>query len=392
MKEIEFSVMADSAAAIQPLLNQFTAEHQVRVRLRLLAWDTAWPDLVNVAFHGRGPDLSEIGSTWLGDFIAMNALRPFSDPEVAALGGAEGFLPTAWRGVHLIGQPDTWAIPWFGGARLLFYRRNLLQQAGLDEHTAFQTANQLDRILAQLQAAGVSIPWIAPTAPTHATLLNLASWVWEAGGDFISPDGRRTLLNQPETRAGLRAYFALGRFLAPEVRRLNDLEADRQFLHTPEAAMTISGSWLFDQAEPGLKEQLGVALPPGASFVGGSHLVVWQHTLHPEPALQLIRFLTRPSVQVAYSQRVGLLPAVLEALRAPPYATDPWWQVVRQGVQTGRTFPATRAWGVIEDHLAIEFGELWNEVLTTPQLNLDAAIARRVEPLASRLDLALEQA
>ena len=41
--------MADSPAAIRPLLDEFEAEHGVRVRLRLLTWDTAWSDLVKVA-------------------------------------------------------------------------------------------------------------------------------------------------------------------------------------------------------------------------------------------------------------------------------------------------------------------------------------------------------
>ena len=122
-QEVELSIMADSPAAIRPLLNQFEAEHGVRVRLRLLAWDTAWSDLVKVALYGDGPDVSEIGSTWLGDLVAMNALRPFGEAEIAALGRPGAFLPSAWQGGRLAGQTQTWAIPWLAGARLVFWRR-----------------------------------------------------------------------------------------------------------------------------------------------------------------------------------------------------------------------------------------------------------------------------
>lgn len=63
----------------------------------------------------------------------------------------------------------------------------------------------------------------------------------QPGRDFITPDGKRTLFSQPEARTGLRQYFALGRYLAPAVRRLTGLQPDQQFLADPGTAMTISG-------------------------------------------------------------------------------------------------------------------------------------------------------
>lgn len=390
-QELEFSIMADSPANIQPLLDQFEAEHHIHVRLRLLSWDAAWSDLVKVALYSDGPDVSEIGSTWLGDLVAMNALRSFDEAEIASLGKASAFLPSAWKGVRLVGQTEVWAVPWFTGARLLFYRRNLLRQVGVDERAAFQTAEQFDDTLSRLQAIGVPVPWTAPTGVTHTTLLNAASWVWGAGGDFVTPEGKGTLFSQPQARAGLRAYFALGRFLAPSIRHLNGLQPDTQFLQHSDTAATISGPWLFRQAGAELKAQVGVALPPGASFVGGSHLVVWKHTTRSEAALKLIHFLTGTPAQITYCQRVGLLPAALDALTTPPYSTDPVWQLVIEGVKTGRSFPVTRSWGLMEDRLTGVLGALWAEVLNTPSLDLEAAIAKRLEPLAKRLDLVLGQ-
>jgi len=388
---LEFSVMADSAANLQPLLDQFESEQNVRVRLRLLSWDTAWSDIIRVALYGDGPDVSEIGSTWLGDLIAMNALYPFRIGDLIALGGSRTFLPTAYEGLCLPDQPEVWAIPWLTGARLVFYRRDMLQTAGIDERTAFLSPRHLEQTLAQLQSSGVAVPWTIPTGVTHSTLLNVATWVWGCGGDFLSPDGRQTMFGRPNAIAGFRAYFALRRFLAPAVQRLSGLEPDAQFLNDSNTAITLSGSWLFDQASPELKEQMGVALPPGPSFIGGSHLVVWNHTRYAEPAVRLIRFLLTTLAQVSYSQRVGLLPATLDALSAPLYTTDPLWQIAVDGLKTGRTFPVARSWGLIEDRLTNELAELWDDVLRDPDSDPDAAISRRLIPLANRLDLALGQ-
>lgn len=63
-----------------------TSEYHIHIRLRRLAWDTAWSDLVKVALYGDGPDVSEIGSTWLGDLGAMNALRLFDKADITMFG------------------------------------------------------------------------------------------------------------------------------------------------------------------------------------------------------------------------------------------------------------------------------------------------------------------
>ncbi len=394
--EIEFSLMAGSPASIQPLLSQFEAQHGVHVRPRLMRWDVAWSDLVKVALYGDGPDVSEIGSTWLGDLIAMNALRPFAPGELALFGGPSAFLPSTLQAAQLLGDAQQWAIPWLTGARLLFYRRSLMARAGVDESAAFADPAQLHHTLERLASAGVAVPWTVPTGPTHTTLLNVSSWVWGAGGDFISPDGKRTVFSQPEAVAGMRAYFALGRHLAPSVRALTGLQPDDQFLHQPGTALTLSGPWLFGAAQglaaANLPADLGVALPPGPSFVGGSHLVIWKHSRHPEAALQLAAYLNQRQPQLAYSQAVGLIPTRLEALAEPPFATHPFWQLATRGLRTGRSFRVTRSWGLMEDRLTTALANLWTDVLADPDADLAAAIYRRLEPLAKRLDLVLGQA
>jgi multiple sugar transport system substrate-binding protein len=390
--DLEFSIQAPQAEVIQPLLDEFEVGQHIHVKLRVLSWDTAWSDLVKVALYSDGPDVSEIGSTWLGDLVAMNAVHAFSPDEIALLGNASNFMSAAWQGCHLSGQPEVWAIPWLVGIRLLFYRRHLLKAADIDEGTAFQSAEQLDRTLRRLQEHGCHVPWTAPTGLTHTTLLNVCSWVWGQGGDFISPDGKRTLFAEPAARAGIRNYFALGRYIPLHVRHLNALQPDEQFLNDPQTAATISGPWLFELLTAAQHEDVHVALPPGRAFVGGSHLVLWKHTRRREAALKLIRFLTQKEAQIRYAQRIGLLPAQVEALAHEPYSTDPLWQVTASGMQNGRAFLVTRSWGLMEDRLTHEFAALWKDILAQPDLVLDDAIARHLEPLAKRLDLVLGQA
>jgi multiple sugar transport system substrate-binding protein len=390
--EIEFSIMAPNAAGIMPLLERFTADSGIRVRLRLLSWDTAWSDLIKVALYGDGPDVSEIGSTWIGDLVAMEAVRAFDSDYIHSLGGVSYFLPATWRNTRLVGDNTIWAIPWMVGARMMFYRRSLFERAQVEADKAFADAASFERALRQLHKARVGVPWTVPTGFTHTTFLNIATWVWGEGGDFVTPDGKRTLFAQPEAQRGVRSYFSLGKYLALRVRHLNGLEPDAQFLNDAETALTISGPWLFQAASAHLLEDLGAALPPGPSFVGGSYLVAWQHSDKAEAARELIRFLTRIPAQTEYTQVVGLVPVALAAHREEPFASGRFWQTAIRGLEIGRAFPVTRSWGLMEDRLANALAGLWRDVLNDPSgVDLDAAIVRRLEPLGKRLDLVLGQ-
>jgi len=387
--------MAESADQIQPLLDQFEAEHHIHVRPRLLAWDTAWSELVKVALYRDSVDVSEVGSTGLGDLIAMEALHPLSTKDIVSLDKATAFLPEAWRGGAPAAEAQPWGIPWVVGTRLLHYRRNLLARAGIDEQTAFQSIPQLAETLKRLQASGVKVPWIIPTRPVVQTILNIAGWIWEAGGDFVTPDGKHTLFSEPAARAGIQSYFSLGRYLAREAQNLDDTQSHEVFLHNPEAAVTLGTTQLFLTAQERklseLTSQLGVVPFPGPSYLGGSYLAVWRHTPQIEAALKLVRFLTQPPAQVRYSQSVGLIPVRLDALTQLASGNDPLWQAAIQAVRQSRSLPAMRSWGIIGDKLTLELGALWTEVFSQPNLDLGAAIHRRLEPLAKRLDLSLRQ-
>ncbi len=390
--EIEFSIQAPDADIIQPLLAEFEAKSHIQVKLRLLTWDAAWSELVKVALYNDGPDISEVGSTWLGDLVAMSALHAFEAGEIAQLGRASRFLPAAWQGCQLPERPEVWAIPWLVGARLVFFRRDLLLRTGVDEDEAFASAENFEHTLHLLQDHHVLTPWIVPTMHTHTTLLNAASWVWAAGGDFISPDGKQVLFAQHQAIAGLRNYFALGRYIPLELRQTDALHPDTQFLQHDDTAVTLSGPWLFNFLTEATRDNVGLALPLGAPMLGGSHLVIWKHSRKQDAALKLIRFLTQTEAQVKYAQRIGLLPAVVEALNEGPFTTDRLWRSAVQAVKAGRAMPITPSWGLTEDRLATEFAAVWQAFFDQPTLDLVAVLTRRLEPLARRLNQLVAQA
>lgn len=398
MQEIELSVMSSSASflsQLQSLLQEFEAEQNVRVQIRPLDWSTGWSDLLKFTFDGRGPAVSEIGDTWVASLALMNALRPYNERDLAAIGGQAAFLPAAWQSALLPGNSTVWTMPWLVETRPIFYRRDLLAAAGIDESTAFSTQANLEQTLEQLQASGVAVPWVVPTRPTVNTFHNLTGWIWGAGGDYADEQRQRVAFADEPAIAGVKDYYGLYRFLAPHARHLTVEQADELFARG-EAAATISGPWLafspvFERVA-GFHSKVGITRSPGVPAVLGSHLVIWNYIppRQERPALELVRFLTSQPAQLVCSQQMGMLPVRLDLLDKPPFADDPLYQGFVSGLVSGRSFPVMRLWGLIEEQLTIAFGNLWAKVLATPNPDLDSLIRHELEPLAQRLNRTLQ--
>ncbi|MBU0702914.1 MAG: extracellular solute-binding protein [Chloroflexi bacterium] len=340
-----------------------------------------------MSLYRDGPDVSEIGSTWLRDFEGMNSVRPFTPLELRALADPADLIPAAWESVSLAKPAQLWAMPWLADTRILYYRRDLLEQAGIDEQNAFHTPEALEQTLARLQAAKVAVPWVVPTRRTWTALHHVASWVWDCGGHFLSPDGKQCLLDQPEARAGLKAYFALGQYLADAGRNLDSVQSEALF-GTGQAAVVLSGPWLM-QMEPALVAKTGLVLPPGVPFVGGSHLVIWKHSRRAREAVKLVRFLTGLEFQRDYAQRAGLLPVRLKALADSVFPSNAFAGHLTRGLTEGRSFRPVPLWGLVEEKLVTVMVAIWEEVLKSDKPDLDAILDQHLTPLIQRLNWTL---
>jgi multiple sugar transport system substrate-binding protein len=396
MTELELSIMAEGEygeESLRPLLDEFEAQYRIRVRLRVLSYETAWEQLVKFALYGHGPDVSQVGSTWISNLVGMNVLRPFTGQELAHGGMPSIFLPAIWQASRSL---PVWAVPWMADARLIYYRRDWLNQAGIDAATAFDSPQSLDRTLACLLAHGVTIPWAMPTGRTLLTMHSIASWIWDAGGDFIRADGKGVLFTDIQALNGIRAYFDLYRYLPSAPRPLGDPQAS-ELLLAGQAAVTLSGPWTWlgdvlsqdSESSPITPANVGVALPLDVPFTGSEYLVIWDNARHPAAALQLIYFLSGRQVQAAYPRSLGLLPVRLDLLSEPPFTDDPALQVMARALRVGRSFPLLTRWGLIEDHLVDTLGQIWDEILGQPNPDVAAIIRRQLEPLAQRLNLSL---
>jgi multiple sugar transport system substrate-binding protein len=399
MHPVEFALPShdeDALALLRKAVDDFQKSHRnIPINLMELPWTTAWSDLVRVALYKDGAEISEVGSTWVGSFVGMDALRPYTPLEISKIGGAAAFLSSAWQNGSLIGNEELWAVPWLSDTRVIFYWRDMFEHAGIDEVAAFQSFEKTDETLARLQSHGIATPWAVTTRRTANTLYNISSWVWGAGGDFMSADGKRMRVAEPEARAGIARYYSLYRYMPQSSEPIDGIATFEHFLNQNVAAI-VSGPWFLKwlrrrDVPPYTLSRIGVSLLPGPSFVGGTNLAIWKHVAydHIQTVSELARYLVTSPALLDFYHQSGLLPARRDLLAQPPFSTDPHYQKIIEALEAGRPHSRIATWGLVEDRLVTTLAQIWNEVRADPLQNLAALVERNMAPLAQRLDAIL---
>jgi multiple sugar transport system substrate-binding protein len=175
----------------------------------------------------------------------------------------------------------------------------------------------------------------------------------------------------------------------PDGSRILDLFVTRRL-----AVMMVACSWLDGISSaysetPDIMDKVGLALPPGPAFVGGSNLIVWQHTQRVQEAVEMVRFLVSKQTQLDFCRAGGFLPARLDVLAEPPYATNAHYQVIVEALKTGRAFPIIPKWGDIEGELGRGLVWLWDTLLANPGMDSAVLVKPYIETTARRLAIKL---
>lgn len=398
MTELKFTIYGDHPSPLENLdflLKEFQEQQHVNVQVERLTWESAWPKLLNFALYGGGPHVSQIGSIWTSTLVSMNALRPFAAREIDDLGGMAAFLEPTWRTAVLPHKSVAWGIPFTGFTYGVLYRRDLLRRAGVEETTAFTSPEALLHTLQCLQAAGIASPLVLPSGqPFRARVHIAASWLWGAGGHFVSDDEQQAQFDQPEARAGLKSFFQLYSYLAPHDHPLTYNECVQRFAQG-RAALTIASTSVLSLLRatnvPEVRENLGSASLPGMPWVGGSNLVVWREVqMYPDLdriALALVKFLTSHEAQLKYALAANVIPARQATLSQLHFEPAALTETFKQSLRVGHCYRPVLIWVRMINDLSRAFDAMTAEVLA--QRDIDEVLNKHLTPLAQRYNLML---
>ena len=344
--------MGREGEAVQALTAEFERRHPgVKVRVQQIPWSAAHEKLLT-AFAGDAlPDVIQLGNTWIPEFAALDAILPLGDMDTAVDDVFPGILASSQIDGHLM------AMPWYVDTRLLFYRRDLLAQAGIERPplnwAEWQTA--LARIVA------------LPGGPRFGLLLPMNEWqplvilALQAGSPLLRDDDRHADFQSPAFRRAFGFYLDLFRQgYAPALAEAQLSHVYQDFAEG-RFAFYITGPWNlgeFRQRLPARVQALWDTAPmpgpdgPGVSLAGGSSLAVCRSSRQPEMAGALVKFLTQPEQQGAFYRLTGDLPARRSAWADPGLADAPHTGAFHQQLDQVRPTPKIPEWERIADKIS----------------------------------------
>jgi multiple sugar transport system substrate-binding protein len=357
---VTMNAQRDMAELIAPYLAQ---HRDLSVKVTVLDWESGWNKITAAAASRRGPDLLELGTTWMSAIAAMGGVEPLTPAQLEQVDNGRAFYPELWKTTHIEGQPGTYGLPWYADLRAAYYRTDVFRQAGVDPKQAFATWDSFRAALRRINGQVVGGKPVAALAYAGKNdwdvVHNLSPWIWNAGGDLLTPDGRRSALNSPQALRAIDWYSSLA---AEGLVPANALEKDSDILEGAfvggDYGVIFSGSWLIRRIleAPGsiVHDHFDVAPYPAGdhghwTFFGGSNLGIFKGSKHKAEAWGLMAFLASRPAQVRLSQLSWMMPTRPDAAADPTLAArHPAYAKLAAIAADGRAYPPIPAWGPLE--------------------------------------------
>ena len=400
MTTIEFSLIPDSDEEYENLtriVSGFMQETGIEVKIQRMEWGNAWQHLIAIATQGHGADISHVGSTWVSSLMVMNALRPIPNHLVDRIGGERAFVHSTWTSVVSEEDRHVYGIPLSTYVYVIAYRKDLLEQTGLNARSAFATPAAVEETVRQLEALkAVDNAFLIPVVPfPFNDLVHMsASWIWASGGHILDNRGKQVLFNSPAALAGLKSFLGLLRKVPNPGYLGSDQCMDALLAGKAAAVITDSRALLtaIENKSPNI-ENIGAASLMSIPWTGGGSVVVWRHT-HGYPdrldaSFKLVEYLSRKQTMLELAETSYTLPSRTDALDALVPPEHPMRAVMLQLVSTGRSYRPLPLWHRIEYQFGMELGAVANKLIQDPNTDLDETVTRGLNSIADRLNLTI---
>jgi multiple sugar transport system substrate-binding protein len=295
----------DYPPVAQALVDRYNAEHpDVQVVYRSVPWTNWYETFVTAIASGSAPDLSTGAGFQAVQLYDQGGILPI-DELVAQLDPADfapGTLEALQYDGHYVG------LPWAVDIRVLFYRKDLLEAAGVAVPTTWEEFRAAAKTLTGdgkygLVTAGdaMGVHWVLFSAINN-------------GGGLFDAEGNPDLAGERSTEAlqFLTDMVADGS-VNPASAGYNGDDARGSFFRG-EAAFVIGGPLLAEQAGDA-KAQMGI-VPPLKALHGDvgtiqwvNNIMVYNQTEHPKETMEFLQWWSENALPLWTQGHVGNLPA-----------------------------------------------------------------------------------
>jgi len=333
------------------------------VKITVQPWHFSWDRLIAVTKrrdYRDPPDVVQIGGTWNTTLAALGTLMDVTD-FLQDVDRADIVRPI-WNYCYEPTRTHAYSLPWFLDARVLYYRRDLIQELGMqpEDLAGWKGFREACERLHNSKLGRKYFALPLPGQKEGVLIHDLAPWIWGAGGNFLSSDRKNAQFHENAALKGVDFFY---RMLVDHLIPLSgrDRFSTGDFF-SGQFAFQISGVWpmntylnpKYPYYQADVAKNYGVAVLPAGpagqvTYLGGSNLAIVRTSQHPHAAWKLIQFLTGAESQVRHCRQIGMLPSRYTALEsllasAPPAVAE----VFRHSLRVARTLPCAATLGTIE--------------------------------------------
>lgn len=321
----------------------------VKVKVTPMGMDVVHDKIISAIAGGATPDVSMIGTTWMGELAKTGSV----DPTPGNLIDKSRFFPGSWDTVQFNGT--AYGVPWYVETRAFYYRTDLAAKAGVQPPATWQDTQAFAKAVKDKAGASQGV-YQNFTVGSWQELLPL---VWQAGGDIIA-NGTWTF-DTPQMVQALSQFQSF--YKAGTAPNKVDEGAFPQNFIKGQAAAFYSGPWMIYALDKdggaGFDKKYTVSPYPkgsagGTSLMGGGDMVVFNKSRNRDAAWRFIQWLSDQKTQVKWFQTVKDLPAVQSAWQDPALTTDKRVAVFGEALKTAKTPPPYATWDQVAHVLETE--------------------------------------
>ena len=321
---IKTLVRADEAQQLQPLVKKFNQQHKdIRFEVVEAPSDSNQvEDLYTSSFLlGNSPyDVIYMDIVWTPKFAAAGWLRDISDrltPEEA-----EEYLPGDIAGGMY--QDKLYRLPFRSDAGMLYYRQDLLEQAGYEEPP--ETFEELLTVSKDLQQQGLTDWGYVWQGKQYEGLAAMFVEILQGNGAYwVNPETSEVGLDEPEAIAAVEFLReAIAENVSPPGVTTYAEEETRLLFQNGKAAFLRNWPYVYSLAldsniagKYSIKPMVRAPGKSSGATLGGWGLGISTTTKHPDAAWEVLEFLSSEESQREFILETGFVPSRVALFNDP---------------------------------------------------------------------------
>ncbi|MGF7046906.1 multiple sugar transport system substrate-binding protein [Paenibacillus sp. DS2015] len=354
-KVLKVWIMGEGSKNFQEIAKPFEEQNPgLKVEVQAIPWGSAHDKLLTAIASKSGPDVVQMGTTWVPEFGGADVLLDLTSyleqyPNLNKENFYEGSVDTMSVNDKIVG------IPWYVETRALYYRTDLLAEVGYPEGP--KTWDELKDAGKKLVANGEG-KYAIPIDAKDANYL--AMYAYQNGSKLID-ENREAQLNQPEFQESiefLKSLYDEGLTPTGSDRDIFAAFKDGTF------PMFISGPWMIASVKekaPEIDGKWAIAVLPAektnTSFMGGANLSVFNFSKNQDEAVKFISYMTDKETQLKWYDLGKDLPSVTEAWSDSRLA-DPLIATFGEQLKNAKPVPFVKEWEEISQAIIASFEEI----------------------------------